>query len=467
VTTPVPRASENAPSPATAGPSATSARRWIVAIFAAGSVLQVWMILRSWVYFDQVLLLRLGLRWALDHELVAWGKVITGGGAAPGCALQLAIGLPLSLWMDLRSPLLLVFVSHLVAGIVLVRLLWRTVAVEVALWFAVLYWLSPWRLFHGGFLWEPHLLLLPGALTLWTSFCLRAESPAAASRRVLASLLLASIVTVAPQLHASGALLGLHFVLLWLFRRVRPHLGGLMAGGLLGALPMLPAVRAFFAGELPPWAPEGLSLGRLLGVHHVLKSALLWVRLSSAETWRRLLETVFLRDYGGAVDAAPPAPSAWLWAGPLMALAIASAALALIANLRTLRSTAKEEGALRWLLDAARLALLALLVATAVTPVSPQIRYLLVLLHFACLPVAVWLARTLPSAARLARWGILALVLVRLPVALALALGHPMYRQPDDPVQRALLHGEGLERLELVPAPFGSGKERELPVAPR
>jgi hypothetical protein len=440
----------------------------MVAIFAAGSLLQVWMILRSWVYFDQVLLLRLGLRWAVDHELATWGKVITGGGATPGCALQLAIGLPLSLWMDLRSPLLLVFASHLVAGIVLVRLLWRAVPVEVALWFAVLYWLSPWRLFLGGFLWEPNLLVLPAALALWAAFGLRTGVPDPPRRRLPLSLLLGAMVALAPQLHASGVLLGIHLLLLWALRRVHPHLGGLFAGGVLGALPLLPAIRALVAGELPPWAPVELRwLSGLLEVHPLLKSAMLWVRISSAETWSRSLDTVFLHDYGGAVDAPPPSPAAWSWAGPLLALGVASALLALIANVRTLRSTAQEEGALRWLLDAARLALLAVLLATAAAPFSPQMRYVLVFLHLACLPVAVWLARTLPSAARLARWGILALVLARLPVAVVLGLGHPMYRQPDDPARRALLHGEGLERLELVPSPSGSGKERELPVAPR
>ncbi|HVS62269.1 MAG TPA: hypothetical protein VMT85_02075 [Thermoanaerobaculia bacterium] len=495
---------ESAISPPPGEPARASALRWIVATFLAGSALQVWMILRSWVYFDQVLLLRLGLRWAVDHELVAWGKVMSGGGAIPGCALELAVGLPLSLWMDARSPLLFLFVSHLLAGVLLVRLLWRWVAADVALWFAVLYWLSPWRLFHGGFLWEPGYLLLPAAVALWAGFALRPGHPAsrgpasnepvskgavskgAASRdpaargvRIGASAALGASVTLAPQLHASGILLGAQTLLLLLppARRIRPSWGGLVAGSSLGLLPLVPAARALAVGELPPWAPvEGRLFAGLIEVHPLLKSLTLWVRIASAETARRLLETVFVRDYGGRVDAAPPSELAWLWVGPLAAIAVASAVLVAVAQWRVMgprsriapraRAGAAEEP-VAWLIHGSKTALLVLLAATALSPVSPQMRYVLVFLHFACLPVALWLVRALPELGNRLRSAIVVLVLIRVPMALVLGFGHPMYRPPDDAAARARLSGEALQELELMPAPFGSGKERELPVGVR
>jgi hypothetical protein len=445
-----------------------AALRGIVAVFGVGSALQLWMVARSWVYFDQVLLLRLGLRWAVDRELVGWGKVMSGGAAIPGSALELAVGLPLSVWMHARSPLLLLFATQLAAGVLLVRLAWRRLGPDVAIWLAVVYWLSPWRLFHGGFLWEPHYLLLPAVAALWAAFSLRPAATSSRRLRLGASLTLGATVALAPQLHASGALLGLHLLLLLLARRVRPSWGGLAAGGALGALPLIPALGDLAAGELPPLAPvEGHPFVGLLEVHPLLKSLTLWVRIASGETGRRFLETVFLRDYGGLVDAPPPSPLAWAWAGPLSALAVASAVVALVAQWRTLRRVEEDrDEASAWLLGSSRLALLAVLIATAISPVGPQLRYLLVFLHLACLPLAMWLAATLPRARALVRAGLVAVVLVRLPVAVVLALGHPMYRPPEDPARRALLSGPGLSRLELVPAPFGSGKERELPAAP-
>ena len=470
---------EPAISPPGAGPARASALRWIVATFLAGSALQVWMILRSWVYFDQVLLLRLGLRWAVDHELVAWGKVMSGGGAIPGYALELAIGLPLSLWMDARSPLLFLFVSHLLAGVLLVRLVWRWVAADVALWFAVLYWLSPWRLFNCGFLWEPQFLMLPAAVALWAGFTLRPAHSPSSGLRIGASAALGAAVTLAPQLHASGVLLGAQALVLLLppARRIRPSWGGLVAGSSLALLPLVPAARALAAGELPPWAPvEGRLFAGLIEIHPLLKSLTLWVRIASADGGSRLLETVFVRDYGGRVDAAPPGDLAWVWMGPLAAFGVTSAVLVAVAQWRVMGPRSRiapparggvVEEPVAWLIHGSKTALLVLLAATALSPVSPQMRYVLVFIHFACLPVALWLGRALPEVGNRLRPAIVVLVLVRVPVALVLGLGHPMYRPPDDAAARARLSGEALQELELVPAPFGSGKERELPVGVR
>jgi hypothetical protein len=155
--------------------------------------------------------------------------------------------------------------------------------------------------------------------------------------------------------------------------------------------------------------------------------------------------------------------------GPLGALAVASAVLVAVAHWQTLRRRARsqQDEPVAWLLHGSVVALGVLLAATAISPVGPQMRYVLVFLHLACLPVAVWLARTWTAAGPRLRLVILIVVLVRVPVSLVLGAGHPMYRPPSDPEVRSLLSGEGLRRLELVPAPFGSGKERELPVTIR
>ena len=429
----------------------SSATRWNRAtglLLALGMVLQFWLWLRGWLSADQVKLLKLGFSLALEGELSPHGSVLSDNAVVPGSLLQLVIGVPLALWFDYRSPALLIGLSHLAAIAVLLVTFrggewarFRTLLVAV-------YWLSPWRLFHSAFLWEPNYLLLPAALHLSAAFALRS------SRLFLPSAVLGGVVLLAPQLHPSGIVLLLATLLLWLTGRLRIHGPGLVSGALLGAITLAPALRAALTGGVPSPVPEGGLAGwGIVKVYPMLRVIQYWLRLGSADIGRRLRQVELEEALGAG------------WSGALVtglsALCAVSLIVVVVANLAAIRRLmARGTDSRTFLICYAAAVLLAELVGVAVSPVTPQGWHLIVGLHAACLPVVVWIEEQISRpASRVRRRWLVAIGLflaLRLPVDVMLG-AHPQYRIPHDPEQVRRASPEYLQWVEPGPAPYVLG----------
>jgi hypothetical protein len=131
-------------------------RVWLVVVVSAGALVYAWLISRSWVGRDQVLLLQLGERFARTGVLDPVAKGMSGGGTIPGALLQLLVGLPLILWQDYRAPMILMGVMNLIAGLIIYRVARREFDPAACLIYFTIFWLSPWRLTHAAMLWEPY-----------------------------------------------------------------------------------------------------------------------------------------------------------------------------------------------------------------------------------------------------------------------------------------------------------------------
>ena len=151
-----------------------------------GLGVQLWLWSRATYHWDQIHLYRIGMDLALDGAVCGSSKVMSGGSEVPGCLLQMVVGVPLSLWFDYRSPGLVVVLFHALAGLLLWSVFQRALGPRFAALYLAIYWLSPWRLYHSGFIWEPNYLLLPAAVHLWASWLQRNEAKRGAS--VLLSL---------------------------------------------------------------------------------------------------------------------------------------------------------------------------------------------------------------------------------------------------------------------------------------
>lgn len=318
--------------------SRRAALRLIWIGFGAGLLLMALMVARSQVGGDQLNLLARGWLLAVRHRMVWFGNPLSTGGKAPGGVTSLLVGLPLLLWRDHRLATAVVAASHVAAFLVLDRTLARIVSAQERLLFVVLYWLSPWQLYFGSFLWNPNYLFLGGALHLATSWRLRREPHFAAS------LLHAATLVVALQIHPSFLLLAAASALLWWRAYLRPHLGGAALGAALGALP------------LAPWAWEVLSHPALLAevhkgfpgrglVYSLPRGILYWLRYSSlclagrtglfdftepfgAAADRRLtpLFRAITQGLGPATVVLPLAANLWLWRRSLRRPPLARAA---------------------------------------------------------------------------------------------------------------------------------------------
>jgi len=308
-----------------------------LAILVTGVVLQFFLWSRGWVDNDQIVLLRRGLEFAHGGGLAPYGKYMSGGGKIPGAFLQLLVGVSLWIWPDCRAPALLVGVSHLAAVAVLGVTLAKALGTRSTLFFLAVYWLSPWRLYHAGFLWEPGFVFLPAAVHLACSYRLR-ERP-----RFAVSAVLAATIILTVQIHASFLLLLVSTAFLLWKKKIRLSLRGAVAGLVVGSLTLVPTALAYLRGELPRLAPVRWDHlpPVVLEISNLFKGFLYWFRLGSLDIGRRI------RDVAGVAEAnlseSAAAPLIALGVGALAALALASLAISLTASWQYFRGSGTAE----------------------------------------------------------------------------------------------------------------------------
>ncbi len=364
-------------------------RRATYGVIAVGLLIQIFLGARSWIGGDQVTLLRLGEDFAATGHLHPIAKAMSGGGAIPGSLLQILIGLPLMIWRDYHAPLIMIGLFDLAAVLLLVAVAREALGERFALLFAVLYWLSPWRTYHSGFLWEPTFIFLPAALHLWSCWKLRDRAA------FLPSMLLAASLVWAVQIHGSFLVLVIITPILLLRRRIRLGISGAVVGMLLGGLTLVPTLLAWLDGTLPSSLPrEGFIGYGLVKVAPLLKGVIYWFRLGSLDIGDPLKQTVFL-------DSGWRAAHSWgnlaaigvyiLWS--LLVLTIALSIWCSWWFFRSRRVAAPDdarEASRAWIRDYAGAALIALLCSAALAPFTLQGWHVIVALHAACMPAAVW-----------------------------------------------------------------------------
>ncbi len=393
-----------------------------LAVFVLGAVLQVFLWSRGWVSEDQITLLGLGVRFVDTGQLSPFAKTMSGSGQIPGSFLQLLVGVPLKAWADYRAPALLIGISHLVAVALLAFTLRRALGPVSTVFFLAVYWLSPWRLYHAGFLWEPGFVFLPAAIHLSCLYRLRDEG------RVLASAVLAATLVLTMQIHASFLILVVATgVLLWM-RKVRLNLWGAFAGVAAGSLTLIPTLLAYLRDELPRLAPhrwEHLPPGAL-EVTNLLKGTLYWFRLGSPDIGRGIRRAAGVAEGGLDVVVAVVA-----------ALALASIVVSVIASWLYFRrsETPGEPSAdgREWAWYYALATLLAIGFVAIIAPTPLQGWHLVIALPAACIPVASWLEANLLGDRRWRRALAAAFIALQVVVVLVVAFGNPTYQRASDP----------------------------------
>ena len=420
------------------------------ALLLVGLSLQLLLWSRQWLYGDQYALLLSAIRYLDSGQLAPFTKEMSGGGRIVGGLLQILIAWPLRIWADFRAPALAMGLTQVGAVAVLIAVLGAAYDRRFVVFFVAVYWLSPWRLYHAGALWEPGFLFLPAALHMAAAWLLRAppdgtppggnrlavngKGPEAAhstATAIGASLLLGVVLAATLQLHASFIVLVVATALLWQRGLIRINVFGLVAGALAGGVSLAPTVAAIFDGEMPEVAPaidQRVALPVLM-LSNVGKAVMYWVRMGSADIGRRVRQTAWLSDTPAGTEAAVWLPSALVVAVSL--LSMVSVLIALDANRRYFRRAAiSGRAGADWVRRYALVMLGAVVVAAALSPVPLQGWHLVIALHAASIPTAVWLERAF---ARGGAQRVLGAVLVVLLVATSLlvGLGHPTYLRPD------------------------------------
>lgn len=366
-------------------------RGWgLPSLFALGLVISVLMIARSQVGGDALCLLARG--WLLAQKGI-WAPLgnplsASSGGYVPGGLTALLVGLPLALWMDHRAPVVLILLCHVIAYLLLDRLLRETLGPRGRLVFAIIYWLNPWRLYNSAWLDNSNYLFLTGALHSWTCYRQR-HRPS-----FLCSTLLVAAVGLTFQLHMAAMILVIASILLWLRGSWKPHWGGVALGALItfGTLiPFLLEVRQH--PEIIPGSAGYLGMN-LVKVWPPVKGILYWFRYASLWCSKSMLVFDFTPSFGSSADGVL-SPLFFVLGRVVGSLTVIPT---LMANARVWRRRrtqrklvlADPSSSRIWLREYAIWVFAACVVSNALSPTVVMWWHNLIALHATVLPIMLW-----------------------------------------------------------------------------
>ncbi len=400
-----------------------------ICVFALGLALHIFLASRSWVAGDQIHLLNLGLEFSLHHHLRPFAKMMSGAGSNPGVLLQLLVGVPLVFLPHYQSPMIGIVFSHIIAGLLFIQVMLNGFGNRGAFFATVVYWLSPWRLYNSGFLWEPSFIFLPAALHLWASWRSRKTAGFMASFLLVLSLLMAA------QIHNSAFILFLLTAFLLITRKIRVQALGAAAGFVAGSVTLVPTVMAILGKTLPATREsEGFIGNGLVLVYPVFKGVLYWFTLGALDLVRPLNETVFLDQ--SWIASNPAGAYARLAIRLLQLFCILSVGVSIYASWWFFRpmvwNQPQTDENSTWFRSYAAMSFVSLVVAAGFSPIVLQGWQVVVALHAACIPVVVWASRDWYQPARSLKRGLLAAyIAMEIILILSVGFGLSIFRKQD------------------------------------
>jgi hypothetical protein len=363
-----------------------------------------------------------------EGRLVPYGNPGSGGGAAPGAATSLLVALPLALWRDARAPVALTVAFHLGAFFLLDAVARRCLSGRERLLFALLYWLSPTRLYFSGFLWNPNFLFLFGAVHAWTAFRQRRQA------RFADSFLHVAAVGLAVQVHASAVLLAAASLALWLRSYWKVHWPGALAGAVAPLATLAPWVAAVARDPALLPVGEGFPGRGLAYLFPLLRGLLNWLRYPSLHLSGKATTFDFTDLLGAGADRAlAPAAVALAQVAGLATVVLSLAAAVWLArrllSARRWRRLPEEADGRAWLEGYALWCFLAAAAVFAASPTTIMWWQVVPLFHATVVAPALWTAALLQGrGARTARAGLWGYAGLALLLALAVALASPQFR---------------------------------------
>jgi len=406
-------------------------RRWgLPSLFTLGLVISVFMTARTQVGGDGLCLLARG--WVLAEKGM-WAPVgnpasTSAGGYVPGGLTALLVGLPLKAWMDHRAPVALILLCHVVAYLLLDRLLGETLGPRARLVFAIIYWLNPWRLCNSAWLDNSNYLFLTGAVHAWA--CHRQRHRPS----FLYSTLLVAAVGLTFQLHMAAMILVIASVILYLRGYWKPHWGGVALGTLITFGTLIPfLIEAREHPEIIPGSAGYLGMN-LVRVWPPFKGFGYWFRYASLWCSKNTLAFDFTPSFGSSADGvlSPLFFVLGRLVGPVTIIPTLLANAWILRRRRTQRGLvpADRSSSRIWLRQYALWVLAACVISNALSPTGVTWWHNLIGLHATLLPMLLWsdaLFRTRRAPA-VRRW-MAAYLALSVVLLLGMAFGSEQYRR--------------------------------------
>lgn len=260
-----------------------------VFLFIMGILFSFWMFRTLTLHSDQQQMLEKAHLLLTTGEWTHFGSRGTGVGYIPGTLLTALYGLPLFVVYSPYAPMAVLLLFHIV-GMGLFYFPVRKVFGEVtALFFLLLFWVSPWRLEQTE-LYNPGYLFLFSGLHFWSAYHLKD------SAKFWPTAWHVIGIGLCAQIHFSVAILGLASLLLLYFQMCRVHIRGLLFGVFIVALSLLPYMLSLSSrpeSGIHMDESSGYFIGRnFIYVYPILKSALYWLRYGSTYFARHIFTEI-------------------------------------------------------------------------------------------------------------------------------------------------------------------------------
>lgn len=254
-----------------------------------GSLLSAAYFVTLKIHFDNLQILDKALLLIRQNQWVHHGNAGSGVGFVPGSFLTAITALPMKLYFSPYSAMAVIWIFHLAAMLLLFDCLRQLKQLYLAVPLVIFFWLNPWRV-ELSELYNPAYLPLFSALHLWTSLKLNSE------KNFWISILHVLSIGLAAQLHYSFALLLITSFLLWRFKLIQPHWGGIFGGVILTLLSLIPYFLTLLSNEavnIEVARSSKAFIGRnFVLVYPVLKAVLYWLRYSSSYFGRHIFTEI-------------------------------------------------------------------------------------------------------------------------------------------------------------------------------
>ncbi len=385
-------------------------RRHALILLVAGLLVQGWLVTRQGILPDQNAVLYSGTQFLASDDLPAFAKPSSAGAQLPGFLLPALVAGAITVWHDYRSPTLFAVIPQVCAFLLLALVLTRTLETRWAVVYLSLYWLSAWRLFHSASAWEPAFVFLPAALHML--LCYRQRD----RRHFLESTLLALVLAVSFQIHASSFILLVSFVWLWVTRRVKVHWAGLLTGIVVACLFYLPTIQWVLSSPTDTGLPQ-THQGVLAGMLSLLKGTTFWLRMSTPDLGERLSQAGGF--YGG--------DQLFMALRVLLGLLVLPSALF---TWRMIRTPDHASPGSSWLRLYSLACLGSTLVASLVSPASVQTWHVVIVLHAALIPLVLFLRHRGEAGQRGGGAIVVACLILNLGTTCVLGFCHEQYTPP-------------------------------------
>ena len=403
-----------------------------IGLFIAVALLTLVMIWQAQFGENQLNLLARGYLLAKTGQLIPYGNPMTGGGHVPGTVTSLIIGLPLMVWFDYHAPEVALWALHLIGYLVIDAVLQNILTRRGRFFFFLFYWITPWHIYYSVQLCNPSYLYFFSAVLFWTVYQQRQRSDFWFSAIHMIALVGAA------ELHGSALIYIIHSALLWYWGYVRVSYRGILFGGLIMLLTLIPWLRTIIEDPhlLPASAPGHYIGYGLVHVAPVLRGLLYIVKLPTFFAFSKVYRFDFRALGLQSIDSA----ICFLLHSITWILGIGSLIFSALAMYWFYRPTSQgavfgnptnQRTDVQWLRGVVVLGHLASAAAFSLSPTGINYWDVIGVHYLAALPVALYADQcnwVLMFRIIIVRWFALAYIPLGLLVCIGVGFGSPMYR---------------------------------------